>query len=219
MASLHKVIEAYLYLQRNINDSEISKLTTKKGRITIPLFKMMAFVGIEDEEVLLEYERFVRVDPAAEAFRSTVELLSDISPRGVKRKFTFELLIENNAQLLLAGYSLPPKVDIVVNNETPPPTKQVRISGKTAFTQAYIARHSKPIQMKVEEMLSTEIPSGNSHFLLNVKQDVLKRLNDKLPKSKDEITASNSAIVNNIKQLIVSMRTHGRRDREQNSFM
>ena len=106
MASLHKVIEAYLYLQRNINDLEISKLTTKKGRITIPLFKMMAFVGIEDEEVLLEYERFVRVDPAAEAFRSTVKLLSDISPRGVKRKFTFELLIENNAQLLLAGYSL-----------------------------------------------------------------------------------------------------------------
>ena len=106
----------------------------------------------------------------------------------------------------------------MVNNETPHPTKQVRISGKTAFTQAYIARHSKPIQMKVEEMLSTEIPIGNPHFLLNVKQDVLKRLNDKLPKSNDEITASNSAIVNNIKQLIISMRTHRRRDREQSSF-
>ena len=33
-----------MYLQRNINEYEISKLTTKKGRITIPLFKMMAFV-------------------------------------------------------------------------------------------------------------------------------------------------------------------------------
>lgn len=112
MASLHKVIEAYFYLQRNIIDLKISKLTTKKGRITIPLFKMMAFVGIEDEDVPLEYERFVRIDPPADAFRSTVELLSDISPRGVKRKFTLELLIENNAQLLLAGYSLPLKVDV-----------------------------------------------------------------------------------------------------------
>ena len=75
MASLHKVIEAYLYLQRNINDLEISKLTTKKGRITTPLFKMIAFVGIDDEVVLLEYERFVRMDPAADTFRSTVKLL------------------------------------------------------------------------------------------------------------------------------------------------
>ena len=220
MASLHKVVEAYLYLQRNINEFEISKLTTNKGRITIPLFKMMAFVGIVDEEVLLEYERFVRVDPAASAFRSTVKLLSDISPRGVKRKFTFELLIESNAQLLLAGYSSPPVVfDSAADNQTPPQTKQVRVSTKTAFTKAYISRHSKPIQEKVEEMLCTEIPSGNPHFLSNVKQDVLKRLNDKLPKSKDEINASNGAIVNNIKQLIVSMRAHGRRDREQNSFM
>ena len=219
MASLHKVVEAYMYLQRNINEFEISKLTTKKGRITIPLFKMMAFVGIVDEGLLLEYEKFIRVDAAADAFRSTVELLTDISPRGVKRKFTFELLIESNAQLLLAGYSSPPIVVPVVDNQTPPPMKQVRISGKMAFTQACISRHSKPIQKKVEEILSSEIPSGNPHFLLNVKQDVLKRLNDKLPKSKNEISASNSAIINNIKHLIVSMRAHGKRDREQNSFM
>ena len=219
MASLHKVIEAYLYLQRNIYEFEISKLTTKEGRITIPSFKMMAFVGIEDEKLLLEYERFVREDPAADAFRSTVELLSDISPRGVKRKFTFELVIESNAQLLLAGFSSPPIVNPLVDIKTPPPTKQVRVCGKQAFTQAYISRHSKPIQKKVQEMLSTEIPSGNPHFLLNVTQDVLKRLNDKQPKSKDETNASDSLIVKNIKQLIVSMRAHGRRDREQNSFM
>jgi hypothetical protein len=54
---------------------------------------------------------------------------------------------------------------------------------------------------------------------LDVTQDVLKLLNNNLPKSKNEISASNSAIVNSIKQLIVSMRAHGRRDREQNSFM
>ena len=142
MASLHKVVEAYMYLQRNINEPEISKLTTKKGRITIPLFKMMSFVDVKDEGLLLQYERFIREDAAADAFRSTVELLTDISPRGVKRKFTFELLIENNAQLLLAGYSSPPIVDPVVENQTPPPIKQVRVSGKTAFTQAYISRHS-----------------------------------------------------------------------------
>ena len=135
-----------MYLQRNINEYEISKLTTKKGRITIPLFKMMAFVGIVDEYLLLEFERFIRVDPAADAFRSAVELLSDISPRGVKRKFTFELLIENNAQLLLAGYSLPPIVESAVDNQTPPQNKQVRVSGKKAFTQAYISRHSEPIK-------------------------------------------------------------------------
>jgi hypothetical protein len=219
MTSLHKVVEAYMYLQRNINEPEISKLTTKKGRITIPLYKMMSFVDIVDEGLLLQYERFIREDAAADAFRSTVELLSDISPRGAKRKFTFELLIENNAQLLLAGYSSPPVIAPEVENQTPPPMKQVRVSGKTAFTQACISRHSKPIHKKVEEILSAEIPSGNPHFLLNVTQDVLKRLNNNLPKSKDEISASNSAIVSNIKQLIVAMRAHGRRDREQNSFM
>ena len=207
-----------MYLQRNINEPEISKLTTKKVRITIPLFKIMSFVDIKDEGLLLQYERFIREDAAADAFRSTVELLSDISPRGVKRKFTFELLIENNAQLLLAAYSSPSIVDPVVANQTPPPIKQVKVSVKTAFTQAYISRHSKPIHKKVEEILSAEIPSGNPQFLLNVTQDVLKRLNSNVPKSKDEIIASNSAIVNNIKQLIVSMRAIGRRDREQNSF-
>ena len=88
------------------------------------------------------------MDPAADAFRSAVELLSDISPRGVKRKSTFELLIENNEQLLLAEYSLPPIVESAVDNQTPPQNKQVRVSGKKAFTQAYISRHSEPIQKK-----------------------------------------------------------------------
>ena len=73
--------------------------------------------------------------------------------------------------------------------------------------------------MKVEQMLSTEIPSSNPHILLHVAQDVLKHLNDKLPKSKDEISASNRAIVNNIKQMIVSMRAHGRLDGGQNLSM
>ena len=50
---------------------------------------LMAFVGTADEELLLEYGTFVRVDHAVDAFRSTVELLSDISPRGVKQKFAF----------------------------------------------------------------------------------------------------------------------------------
>ena len=134
----------------------------------------------------------------------------------MKRKFTFELLIVNNAQLSLARYSSSPKIDSVVNNCIPSLTKQVRVSAK-AFFQVYISRHLKPIQMKVEEMLSIEVTSGNPLFLLNVTQDVLKRLNDKLPNSKDEIGNPKRAIVNNIKHLLVSMRAHGRLDREQNS--
>jgi hypothetical protein len=142
---------------------------------------MMSFVDIVDEGLLHQYERFIREDAAADAFRFKVELLTHISPRGVKRKFTFELLIENNAQLLLAGYSSTPIIDPVVENQTPPPMKQVRVSGKTAFIQAYISRNSKPIHKKVEEIQSAEIPSGNPHFLLSVTQDVLKRLNNSLP--------------------------------------
>lgn len=182
MASLTNVVKAYLYLQRNINEPEVFKLTTKNGRITIPLFKMMAYAGILDEDLLIEYEKFIRIDPA---FRTLVSLSYDTSPRGRNRKFTFDLLIENNAQLLLAGYSSPPVVDPVVDIQTPPPVKQVRVSAKTEFCQAYISRHSKPIQVKVQEILSSEIPTGNPHLALNVKQDVLKRLNEKQPKTKD----------------------------------
>ena len=157
------------------------------------------------------------MDPAADAFRSTVELLSDASPRGVKQIFTFEFLIANAALLLLTGIYLRPVVDFVVNNQS------LLQRSKWVFLvrQLLLRRtcHSKPIQIEVESMLSTEIhstsQSDNPYFLLNVTQDILNRLNDKLPKSKDEISISNSEIENNIKQLTISMRTHGRPDKNK----
>lgn len=213
--NLCSVVEAYSFLQKNAAEDDVIALTTKKGRITIPLFQMMAFVGIVEEDLLLQYEQYIRNSPETASFRSMVSLVYDKFPRGRNRKFTFDLIVDKDVQLLTVGHSSPPEIV----THTPSPVKVTRVSGKKIFSKATISRHSKPIHKRVEEIFSSEIPTGNSHLRLNVTQDILKRLNNKLPKETDDSISTNSAIVANIKQLILSMRTYGHRDREQNTFM
>jgi hypothetical protein len=67
MATLPFVLQAFLNLQKCVAKPEIAKLISKFGMITIPLFQLMAFAEVGDDEELIG-----------------IDMISDICIRGEK---------------------------------------------------------------------------------------------------------------------------------------
>jgi hypothetical protein len=68
MATLPFVLQAFLILQKCVDKPEIAKLISKFGMITIPLFQLMAFAEVDDDEELILYEVYIRKSPDAMGF-------------------------------------------------------------------------------------------------------------------------------------------------------
>ena len=212
MATLPCVLNAFSNLQKSVVKP---KLVTKFGRITIALFELMSYAGIEDEDLLLLYEEYIRKDPQVSGFRSVVSLTFSNSRRGRYREFTFSLSIENNKidQLLILYKSNLPITETLADS----PVVARRSSSKKAYSPSTLTKYSRAIEVKINGLLDSEMPDTNAELRLQVVNDVLQRLNPR-DESKSKVDIGKVSILGNIKSLVTSMRLHGNNDREQHNF-
>ena len=71
MASLSIVVRGYIALQRDISNPLIKGMTTKSGRITIPLFKWMEYALVLAKDDLIFYEQYKRSSLKTRYFNSS----------------------------------------------------------------------------------------------------------------------------------------------------
>lgn len=178
----------------------------------------MAYAGITDEEELISYEFYIRKGIHAAEFRSTVSLSFGECRRGRERKFTFDLTVGSFeiSKLLILHNNQFMKVEPVL--ETPEVKRLKRISGKTEYSPATLAKYSKVLEKKINALFDEEMPDTNLDLRSQVIHDVMRRLNLKEDKVQEE-SSHNSMIVSNIRSLVISMRLHGKNDREQIKFL
>jgi hypothetical protein len=137
MASLPVVLRAYVALERDISNPLIQGMTTKSGRITIPLFKWMEYASDLEEEYLSLYEAYIRKDKETRAFISLVGLSYGVNKTGREREFTFDLIVDGyEVHQLLAGYISESQLKDISSEVnpvpvTPTPQKATRKCPKT----------------------------------------------------------------------------------------
>ena len=167
MATVSVVLEAYLGVQRNLTSPAIEKLVTKFGRISIPLFQLMAFAGVVDEGELVLYEIYIRKSRPAQGFRGLVDLSHSANGRGRNRVFTFDLTIgqkQINNLLILNNCTLPVEDTPAIEplSEAPEVKKVIRISKKVEYTPSTLSRYSRNIVDKVDKLFESELPSSSA---------------------------------------------------------
>ena len=181
MATVPVVFEAYLGVQRNLKSPAIEKLVTKFGRISIPLYQLMAFAGVVDEGELVLYEANIRSSRPAMGFRGLVDLSHSTGSNGRNRVFTFDLKIDRkqiNNLLIEYNSTLPvenaPAIDPL--SEIPEIKKVARISKKVKYSPIMLSRYSKGIVDKVDKLFISDLRSSSADQKEQVFAEVLIRL-------------------------------------------
>ena len=233
MANLFDLLRCYVNLQQVRYAPENAKLTTSGGRHTTTLRKFMLHGNIADEPLLVDYDVFIRKDPFATRFRNLTDVTWDRNSSNASRKFSFNLTAAAASIKELQYYSqiqqtptakLSPAVtpdpenecDMAIPTETPS-LKRCRMSQKTAYSPATLAKYSKSIETKLISLLQSEIPSANTSLQSQVLKDVMERL----AKRFDHGTIAynvNEVIVSNIRSLVMSLNKFGVHDRETIRF-
>jgi hypothetical protein len=131
------LLQAFLNLQKCVAKPEIAKLISKFGMITIPLFQLMAFAEVGDDEGLILYEVYIRKSLDAMVFRSLVALSHSEYPRGRDRKFTFNLIIDSREINKLRIIYQPQSPELMPLLETPEVAKSTRITNKVKYASKY----------------------------------------------------------------------------------
>ena len=220
-------------LQRARHSPELLKITTTGGRITISLSEFLSFGDIIDEVCLIDWDLFIRKDLSVQGFRDLVDLTWDRNCRHANRKFTFVLTaaaaclkelqpidrIQSTPAAKLPSAVTPEheiEVDIILPAETPT-FKRSRVSQKSTYSPATLAKYSKAIETKLMLLLKQEIPSANDELRTQVLKDVMTRLQNRFGDGKD-VCNVNESIVSNIKALVTSMNKFGPNDRESIRF-
>jgi hypothetical protein len=182
MASLPVVLRAYVALQRDISNPLIQGMTTKSGRITIPLFKWMEYASDLEEEFLSLYEAYIRKHKETRAFVSLVGLSYGVNKTGREREFTFDLIVDGyKVHQLLAGYisesqlkDISSEVNLVP--VTPTPQKAIRKCPKTELAAATAARYSKGLMTDFLLNLDKVTAGLQEEVKLQLTREVLARL-------------------------------------------
>ena len=147
----------------------------------------MKFGETVDDDLLAQYEIYLRKSNAAQGFLNLVNLTWDENSRIGNKSFTYSIkCTESEIQELLSEYTIklpdnpsPPNLPAPVDNpvvETPT-LKKRRISKAHSFTPATIAKYSKEAEKKFLHMLASDFPSAaNLHLQKQIVDDIISRL-------------------------------------------
>ena len=233
MANVSDLLRCYVNLQKARYTAEIAKLTTSEGRVTATLRKVLSHGDIIDDLLLVEYDEFIRKDPLASGFRNLMDVSWDRNLTNSSRKFTFNLtsspasirelqfhsLIQQTPTVKLPLAVTPEhenECEIAVPTETPS-LKRCRISQKTSYSPATLAKYSKSIEAKLILLLKSEIPSANNELRNQVLRDVMTRLEKRFSDGMF-VCNVNEVIVSNMRALVTSLNKFGVHDRETIRF-
>ena len=235
MASLSIVVRAYIALQRDISNPLIQGMTTKSGRITIPLFKWMEYASVLEKDELILYEQYVRKHKETRTFGTLVGLSYGANKTGYEREFTFDLVVDGyKVNQLLAGYisesqlkdlssaskaALSAAMNEVHVPVTPAPQKATRKCPKIEFAAATAARYSKGLMTDFLLNFDKVTAGLQEQVKMQLMREVLVRFTKHVDGGHDDEVVVNSAIVSSIKKLVTGMRSCGANDREQLRFM
>ena len=181
---------------------------------------------VAEEPLLVNYDVFIRKDPLATRFRNLMDVSWDRVSSNASRKFSFNLTAAAASIKELQYYSQTPtaKLSLAVTpdheNECDmaipienPSLKRCRVSQKTSYSPATLAKYSRSIETKLISLLQTEIPSANTSLQNQVLKDVMERLEKRFDDGSIACNV-NEVIVSNIRSLVMSLNKFGVHDRE-----
>ena len=195
MASLPVVLRAYVALRRDISNPLIQGMTTKSGRITIPLFKWMEYASDLEEEYLSLYEAYIRKHKKTRAFVSLVGLSYGVNKTGR------DLIVDGyKVHQLLAGYISESQLKDISSEVnpvpvTPTPQKATRKCPKTELAAATAARYSKGLMTDFLLNLDNVTAGLQEEVKLQLTREVLARLTKHVDSEHDDEIMIKSAIV------------------------